>query len=285
MDIKSVKIQVKNKIKIMWIIVAVLVFVQFSLAIIDYASYKKGQKYAVDSQTLVNALTEAKIIDADDSYKEKCKSLYNYYSRTYSDITLYGKKIDNSKLREVHDKLKTSMDDIMKNAGYGGRFSKYSVENWFKYTNFFQYFSYYSSYNVFFYIVCGILLLALLLTIIVTVIRQRELIITDNMLICKYNKKKSKQILIKDVVGVESSQSGLKLNGNGFKYNISLISNAEELKTEIMTRKNALKESDNKETENQTAGADELKKFKELLDSGVITQEEFDAKKKQLLGL
>jgi len=31
--------------------------------------------------------------------------------------------------------------------------------------------------------------------------------------------------------------------------------------------------------------ADELKKFKCLLDSGVITQEEFEAKKKQLLGL
>lgn len=31
--------------------------------------------------------------------------------------------------------------------------------------------------------------------------------------------------------------------------------------------------------------ADELKKYKELLDTGVITQEEFDAKKKQLLGL
>ena len=30
---------------------------------------------------------------------------------------------------------------------------------------------------------------------------------------------------------------------------------------------------------------DELKKYKELLDSGIITQEEFDAKKKQLLGL
>lgn len=35
----------------------------------------------------------------------------------------------------------------------------------------------------------------------------------------------------------------------------------------------------------QNSAADELKKFKELLDSGVITQEEFDAKKKQLLGL
>ncbi len=33
------------------------------------------------------------------------------------------------------------------------------------------------------------------------------------------------------------------------------------------------------------SAADELKKFKDLLDSGAITQEEFDAKKKQLLGL
>ena len=33
------------------------------------------------------------------------------------------------------------------------------------------------------------------------------------------------------------------------------------------------------------SNADELKKYKDLLDNGVITQEEFDAKKKQLLGL
>ena len=33
------------------------------------------------------------------------------------------------------------------------------------------------------------------------------------------------------------------------------------------------------------SNADELKKYKDLLDSGVITQEEFDAKKKQLLRL
>lgn len=33
------------------------------------------------------------------------------------------------------------------------------------------------------------------------------------------------------------------------------------------------------------SNADELKKYKDLLDNGVISQEEFDAKKKQLLGL
>ncbi|MBE6660954.1 MAG: SHOCT domain-containing protein [Ruminococcaceae bacterium] len=38
-------------------------------------------------------------------------------------------------------------------------------------------------------------------------------------------------------------------------------------------------------TAQQSSPADELKKYKDLLDSGAITQEEYDAKKKELLGL
>jgi len=34
----------------------------------------------------------------------------------------------------------------------------------------------------------------------------------------------------------------------------------------------------------QLSAADELLKFKQLLDAGVLTQDEFDAKKRQLLG-
>jgi hypothetical protein len=34
-----------------------------------------------------------------------------------------------------------------------------------------------------------------------------------------------------------------------------------------------------------TSGADELKKYKELLDDGIISEEEFNAKKKQILGI
>ena len=57
---------------------------------------------------------------------------------------------------------------------------------------------------------------------------------------------------------------------------------------ETITR--LLVERQNKNTSevpsNSTMGsADELKKYKDLLDSGVITREEFDTKKKQLLGL
>ena len=35
----------------------------------------------------------------------------------------------------------------------------------------------------------------------------------------------------------------------------------------------------------QASGADELLKYKQLLDAGIISQEEFEAKKKQILGL
>ena len=38
-------------------------------------------------------------------------------------------------------------------------------------------------------------------------------------------------------------------------------------------------------TDSQVSVADEIRKFKELLDEGIISQEDFDAKKKELLGL
>ena len=40
-----------------------------------------------------------------------------------------------------------------------------------------------------------------------------------------------------------------------------------------------------KPVSNEASSIEDLKKYKELLDTGVISQEEFDAKKKQLLGV
>ena len=54
------------------------------------------------------------------------------------------------------------------------------------------------------------------------------------------------------------------------------------LKKQEEERKARAEEHKAKESKSQ---ADEIKKFKELLDSGAITQEEYDAKKKQILGL
>lgn len=60
-----------------------------------------------------------------------------------------------------------------------------------------------------------------------------------------------------------------------------------ELSNLLIERQEKIKEKVTEKVtiEKTSSNADELKKFKDLLDSGIITQEEFDAKKKQLLGL
>ena len=64
---------------------------------------------------------------------------------------------------------------------------------------------------------------------------------------------------------------------------------AEEMYTYICNRIDAIKkkqlEKATRQPKEHTSAADELLKFKQLLDMGAITQEEYDAKKKQLLGL
>ena len=68
-----------------------------------------------------------------------------------------------------------------------------------------------------------------------------------------------------------------------------LISNYQEIHSTIsrllVDRQSTKNTSTVIKQEIPQSNADELKKYKDLLDSGVITQEEFDAKKKQLLGL
>ena len=83
-------------------------------------------------------------------------------------------------------------------------------------------------------------------------------------------------------VGVYTSSGrivfyGLKNAADIFTMVSELLKNRQDKMT------NTMQEAMKKEI--PQSDAEELKKYKELLDSGVITQEEFDAKKKQLLGL
>lgn len=80
-------------------------------------------------------------------------------------------------------------------------------------------------------------------------------------------------------------------NSNGFAISTSSrtiafadIDNAKKIVDEVsklISNRNKKNASINVPQSN----ADELKKYKDLLDQGIISQEEFDAKKKQLLGL
>lgn len=64
----------------------------------------------------------------------------------------------------------------------------------------------------------------------------------------------------------------------------SNLAKAKEVVDFIESRRKSLKTANTGASQN-ISSADEIAKFKKLLDDGVISQEEFDAKKKQLLGL
>lgn len=73
-------------------------------------------------------------------------------------------------------------------------------------------------------------------------------------------------------------------NENRFTFYHKFLPLMYEIKDYVQSKINSI---NNQQTTviNPTSGADELRKFKQLLDEGIISQEEFDTKKKQILGL
>lgn len=80
---------------------------------------------------------------------------------------------------------------------------------------------------------------------------------------------------------------GLQIYSEAKSYSVSTndVFKIREI-IEFLNGQNAFKERKKQSTQkSKVSEADEIMKFKKLLDDGVITQEEFDAKKKQILGL
>lgn len=80
---------------------------------------------------------------------------------------------------------------------------------------------------------------------------------------------------------------GIDIGTSAGRIHFKGIENNQEIHTEISKLINN-RQMKNKQTTtiiNNASNADELKKYKNLLDNGTITKEEFEAKKKQLLGL
>lgn len=89
--------------------------------------------------------------------------------------------------------------------------------------------------------------------------------------------------------GMFSSIAVATSSGKIIFWGISNIYEVHETISELLQNRQSEKRTAsapiNHITQQAQSSADELKKYKELLDNGIISQEEFDAKKKQLLDL
>lgn len=114
---------------------------------------------------------------------------------------------------------------------------------------------------------------------------KMEIVVTNKRVygVVRFGKRVDLPIDLISAVGT-CMFKGIIVSSSSGKIGFLLINNRDEIHrtiSELLIERQEKKEVLNVSKSN----ADELKKYKELLDSGVITQEEFDAKKKQLLGL
>lgn len=133
----------------------------------------------------------------------------------------------------------------------------------------------------------GIILLPVVL-IICWWLSSVELTVTDKRVYGKAAFGKRVDLPIDSVSAVAmNSPKGIAVGTSSGKISFMLIQNQTEVHAALSQLLIERQQAKNAQTVkgNSAGNADELKKYKELLDSGVISQEEFDAKKKQLLGL
>lgn len=122
-------------------------------------------------------------------------------------------------------------------------------------------------------------------------LRSYELIVTDKRVYGRVAFGKRVDLPVDSISSTATIRlfKGISVATSSGKISFLVIKNADEIygivnKILIERQKEKAKEVA-PVTIAQSDEADQLRKYKDLLDSGVITQEEFDAKKKQLLGL
>ena len=109
------------------------------------------------------------------------------------------------------------------------------------------------------------------------------------VIVTLYNKKDSLYKQVRFALGNWNSRAKLSISEPHISVvlpwviKFKCIKNRDEIYETI--GKLLVERQASKTTSNEASSADDLKKYKDLLDTGVISQEEFDAKKKQILGV
>ncbi len=120
-------------------------------------------------------------------------------------------------------------------------------------------------------------------------LKDIELVITDKRAYGKtsFGKRVDLPLDAISAVGI-SGKKNIAISTSSGKIAFNGIINRDEIHTvlnDLLIKRQNQSQTTEPRSTNKSDYTEELKKIKDLLDAGVITQEEFDAKKKQILGL
>lgn len=141
-----------------------------------------------------------------------------------------------------------------------------------------------------YYVWLPLLIVSVILFIIYKWQSKMEIVVTDKRVYGKAAFGKRVDLPLDSISAISTSfMKGIAIGTSSGKVNFKMIKNNEDIHKEVsnllLKRQHNNKASNDKGTNSNISSADELKKFKDLLDSGAITQEEYDKKKNELLNL
>ncbi len=276
---KSIKIDYRKRFAILWIIAAAISAVVMVVLCVRYVHYKNGQNAAVEFT--MAATSQFDQYEADR--KTLIKEMYEYLNPPsyYMDFTGHGGEV-----RAAIRKVDLTLSDMLSKHGYDcSRGSDY-----LEYTNFFEYITHRDNASnhdnrLMLKLVGSMAAVLIVANLLYVFDRSNEMTVTDDSVICKRGKKTIKQFMIKDIRSVESAgKNNIRVKGRGIRYRINKIKNAEEIKAAIMEKRAIVADAGDKNKPKGSA-AEAIMEYKKLLDAGIISQEEFSAKRAQLLDL
>lgn len=259
--LKSEKKPVGKIFLILWLVVLVGFF---GLAVLRYSEYREIQ----DAGVAIMAAASSEY--SGDDHAEVVRDIYADLTRS----SFLGQSVGDIS-RDLRDALEGALEAL----GYDVTW----VPFYFEYTSFPDFFfgNYLFGDNAILMLCIYVVMLVLLVfTVIYLKDRGSGLTVTPEAVICQRKPGKTVQCLYPDIASVEKAGlGGVKLKGSGIAFKCLFLKNGDELQKAIQDRKMAVSRGGG------SSNADSLGKFKELLDSGAISQEEYDAKKRELLNL
>ena len=149
------------------------------------------------------------------------------------------------------------------------------------------YLCYYTNFWEFPYVYIGLSFWVVAICILFTflMMKKMQITITDKRVCGKTYFGRSVDLPMDSISAVGSSWfNGIAVSTSSGKVSFLFIENSKGIR-ELLCQLLIDRQGKPQSVIPNKSNADELKKYKELFDSGIITQEEFDAKKKQLLNL
>lgn len=257
----------------------------FAVVGVNYAGYREIQDAGV---ALMQVAAPSEYSSEDRA--EVVRDIYYDLTRT----SVFGESVADV-TADLRDSLEEALEDLGYDVGY--------VPEYFRYSDFSGYLVSWICLEIsplpplIFYAAAVVLLV---FTILYLANAGGSVTVGAEAVTCQKNKGHTMQLLYRDVISAKTTGlGGLTIVGPGARFSTKFLTNGPALRMAIMEKKMALsREAEaagrapapavpipGKAPVPMSDATEQLKKYKELLDTGVITQEEFDAKKKQLLGL